>query len=188
MVSTIKFSQFANANLNDNTNETVGLESGINIKGPKQNTWTVSTRPNTPFDGLSGYNTDLEQWEFWQQSSLSWIQFSTDNSGIDWVEVNSASIAAQPNMGFITTRTSTPVQILLPATFSYGDRILVMGSGSGGWSVVANAAQTIQFGSVSTIAAGAVNSDIQFSNLELKGMLPSSAWTVWSINSNPTYV
>jgi hypothetical protein len=188
MVSTIKFSQFQAGNPADNTQTQVGVASGVNVISPRQNTWTTATRPASPFDGLMGYNTTLELWEYWQQSTLSWQQFITDNNGISWVETNSASIAAQPNMGFITTRTSTPVQILLPATFTYGDRILVMGSGSGGWSVVANAGQNIQFGSYSTMTAGSINSDIQHSNLELKGMAPSVSWTVWSINSNPTYI
>jgi hypothetical protein len=77
MTNYIKFSQFSEANLNDSTTETVGIASGVNIKTPKVITWTTATRPTPPFDGLLGFNTDTQQYEFWDSSSSAWVQLAS---------------------------------------------------------------------------------------------------------------
>ena len=188
-ISTIKMSGFAEADLNNQTNTIVGItdpSGGSNIKTPQIRSWTTSTRPTMPFDGLSGYNTTLEMWEYYQSSTGLWVQFANSGSGLAWTVVTAASIAAVINTGYVTNRSSTPVQVELPATFSVGDRIQVMGLGSAGWNVVCNAGQTAVFGSSTTSTAGGINSDIQYSNLELKGLVADTTWSVWLTNSNPT--
>ncbi len=77
MVNTKKFSEFANADLSDSSNELVGIGSGQNIKSPKVVLWTTATRPSSPFDGLLGFNTDLEQYEFWSSSLNDWVQLAS---------------------------------------------------------------------------------------------------------------
>ena len=191
MVSVIKFSQFTPSDPENPTNTVVGItdpSGGVNIKGPSTVQWTTATRPTMPYDGLMGYNTTTEAWEYYQGSTGLWLQFSTSTSGENWTVITAASINAEVNEGYIANRTSTPVQIVLPATFDEGDRILVMGMGTGGWSVVCNTGQKIVFGSLATSIDGAINSDIQYSNIEIKGMLPSTVWTMWSINSNPQII
>lgn len=93
MVNTIKFSQFSEAALTDATTETVGIASGVNIKTPKVVTWTTSSRPLTPFDGLLGFNTDLQQYEFWDSISNTWIQLASD------VDLTSTFILETPDLG-----------------------------------------------------------------------------------------
>lgn len=105
-----------------------------------------------------------------------------------WQTITAASYQAVSGNGLVTNRSSTPVQIELPATFNVGDEIGVMGLGAGGWSLVANSGQTIKFGSITTSVAGAINSDIQYANIFLRGLVANTTWTVELTNSNPTYL
>lgn len=188
MVSTIKFSEFAAANVDDSGNTLVGLSGGLNSKGSTVNRWTSAARPPAPFDGLSGYNLDLKQWEFWNAAEMEWIQFATSTTGFNWSIVATPTVTAGVNAGIIANRSATPVQILLPALFEIGDLIIVMGMGAGGFNVVANAGQNILFGSVSSSVDGSINSDITNSVLELRGLVPNTTWLITSTNSNPFYV
>ncbi len=189
MVSTVKFSNFATRNPNNPTNSTVGLGSGVNVIGQLTPIWTTSTRPATPYDGLEGYNSTIGQWEFWSNMAGQWLQFADNGTGfINWATVTASSIPASPNSGFVTNRSSTPVQITLPATFLIGQEVLVMGLGSGGWSLVCNTGQNIIFGSLSTSVDGAINSDIQNSIIFVRGLVANTTWSVTNCNSNPTLI
>lgn len=188
MVSTIKFSEFADANIDDDGNTLVGLSGGTNSKGKTVNRWTSATRPIAPFDGLSGYNLDLHEWEYWNDFELEWIQFATNTTGFNWSVVTAPSVTADTNAGIITNRAATPVQILLPAFFDIGDQVIVMGLGAGGWNLVCNTGQTILFGSVATSVDGSINSDITNSVIEVRGLVPDTTWLVVSTNSNPIYL
>lgn len=189
MVSTIKFSEFAAANVDDDGNTLVGLSGGLNAKGATVNRWTSANRPIAPFDGLSGYNLDLGQWEFWNATQMEWLQFSTSSSGgFTWSVITAPNIIADTNSGLITDRSATPVQILLPAVFQIGDLIIIMGLGAGGWNLVANSGQNILFGDVSSSVDGAINSDITNSVISVRGLVPNTTWLVNSTNSNPFYV
>lgn len=191
MVNTLKFSEFATADPENPTNTMAGISAptgGINVKSPFVLKWTTAGRPASPFDGLMGFNSTIDEWEFFQASTGEWKQFATTSSGINWTVVTDAAVNAVVNEGYVTNRAATPVQLLLPATFNIGDRILVMGFGAGGWSIVANTGQTIVFGSVSSSVEGSISSDIQYSNIELKGLATDTTWSVWSINSNPTII
>lgn len=83
MTNFIKFSQFVVSAQGDSTTEVVGLASGANIRTPKTTTWTTATRPGTvlnpvpPYDGLLGFNTTLEQYEFWSATLSLWIQLAS---------------------------------------------------------------------------------------------------------------
>lgn len=188
MVSTIKFSEFADANIDDDGNTLVGLSGGLNSKGSTVNRWTSAGRPIAPFDGLSGYNLDLHKWEYWDASELEWIQFAVSNTGFNWSIVTTPTVTASVNAGIIANRTATPVQILLPALFEIGDQVIIMGLGAGGWDLVANAGQVILFGSVSTSVDGSINSDITNAVISVRGLVPDSTWLVTNTNSNPQYV
>lgn len=81
MTNTIKFSQFVTASLNQQSATVVGVENGVNYKSQRFLVWTIATRPATPFNGLLGFNTDLQQYEYWDAVALAWIQLSIE--GID---------------------------------------------------------------------------------------------------------
>src|SRR5690349_13941160 len=73
MVNTIKFSQFSSGILTDSTNQVVGLGTGGNVRFPSTITWTTGTRPAPPYNGLLGFNTTTEQYEYWNAISSMWI-------------------------------------------------------------------------------------------------------------------
>lgn len=82
MVSTIKFSQFANANLSNTTNQIVGVSSpsgGTNFQLSFPLIWTTAGRPSLPSNGLIGYNSDLSQYEYW--NGLAWVQLAAGGTG-----------------------------------------------------------------------------------------------------------
>jgi len=106
----------------------------------------------------------------------------------NWLTVSAASILVDGGQGIVANRSSTPVQVELPATFDVGDEIAVLGEGTGGWSLVANTGQTIKFGSVSTSTAGSISSDITNANIFIRGLVANTTWTVTVVNSNPTYL
>lgn len=124
MVSTVKFSAFAAANLNDNTNQLVGIGGGVNIRADKVTTWTTAGRPTPPFNGLSGYNTTLSQWEYYNSVTSMWIQFANNaisNATYILQTVNSLLPNAQALGALATgilksTTTSGVVSISAPLT------------------------------------------------------------------------
>lgn len=77
--NTIKFSEFAAANLATSTNKVVGWASGVNFQTPVVNTWATSARPTPPYVGLIGFNTDLNQYEYWD--GAAWVQLAAGGSG-----------------------------------------------------------------------------------------------------------
>lgn len=79
MVNTVKFSEFATAPLTNANNEVVGLESGVNVQSVRFLNWTTAGRPATPFNGLLGINTTLQQYEFWDAVANTWTQLSDTN-------------------------------------------------------------------------------------------------------------
>lgn len=81
MVSTIKFSQFGNINLNNSTNFGVGYGAGANYQVPATIIWTTAGRPTTPVNGQLGFNTNLDQYEYWSQLSLQWIAVAGGDTG-----------------------------------------------------------------------------------------------------------
>jgi hypothetical protein len=121
-------------------------------------------------------------------SAINWNEWNFAPQELIWSDITAASVNAAINNGYIADRSATPVQILLPANFNIGDTVIVMGKGTGGWSLVANTGQNIQFGSVSTSTDGAINSDIQYGNIQVRGLIPNLTWEVVSVLGNPTYV
>lgn len=116
-------------------------------------------------------------------------QTGTGGGGItNWQTITAASIGVEGGDGIVANRSSTPVQVELPTTFDVGDEVGIMGAGSGGWVLVANAGQTIKFGSISTMTAGSISSDITNANIFVRGLVANTTWTVVTTNSNPTYI
>lgn len=82
MVTTVKFSEFAQGVLSNPTNSMVGVSSssgGANIQVPFPLTWNNANRPITPVPGTFGYNSSLSQLEFW--NGVSWVQLAAGGSG-----------------------------------------------------------------------------------------------------------
>lgn len=121
MVNTKKFSEFSVALQNNSDQEVVGLEAGVNIRSDRFLTWTTAGRPASPFNGLLGFNTTLQQYEFWDSVALAWTQLedSGDISGLlallaSHAVGEGASLIGLQNQSGVTNKT---VQDLANATF-----------------------------------------------------------------------
>jgi hypothetical protein len=190
VVNTIKFSQFQNANPNDPSVTGVGLGSGNNVIYPKQFSWAVATRPATPYNGLLGYNTDLDQYEYWDSVVSQWVQLLTTVSPRilpTWSSVTAPSIAGATFNGYVTNNSSGTVNILLPAIADLGDPIFVRGL-SGGWILTANIGQVIVFGNQQSSAGGSIASTLPNDNVTIECLVPNSKWTVASSIGNITII
>lgn len=101
MVNTIKFSQFASANLSNTTNTGVGTNSptgGSNIQYSFPQTWTTVTRPTPGSNPLLGYNSTLGQYEYW--NGLQWLQIAAGGVG-------TISIGAQNQLAYYAANGTT---------------------------------------------------------------------------------
>jgi hypothetical protein len=65
-----------------------------------------------------------------------------------WVTVSNLSEQILPNMGYITTNTTTAVTLTLPSLPGVGDVYKVAGVGAGGWKIAQNANQMIAAGNL----------------------------------------
>lgn len=122
-------------------------------------------------------------------TDILWSEFNIAPNQLTWTDITTVSVNAAINNGYIADRASTPVQVLLPANFNIGDTVIVMGKGAAGWSLVANTGQVIQFGSVSTnlLGSGSIDSDIQYGNIQVRGLIQDTVWEVTSVFGNPTF-
>lgn len=78
-VLTKKFSEFAAASLTDSSNMVVGYGLGGNFQASKVTSWTTAGRPSPAFDGLLGYNTDEEEYEFYNATLAAWVSVSASS-------------------------------------------------------------------------------------------------------------
>lgn len=116
----------------------------------------------------------------------------TSPSGLVWAEVNDATKTLAVSHGYLTTRATTPVVFLLPATAIVGQIVAVVGStGTGGWSITQGTDQYIKFGSsVGTTAStgGSISSTNQYDTIELICNVTNLGWVVRNAVGNLTIV
>ena len=87
------------------------------------------------------------------------ITINAIGGGLSWSTVTAATATPSVNTGIVANHAATACVITLPATAALGSIIAVQGlGGSGGFTLTANTAQTIQFGNVSTSSAGSLSS------------------------------
>lgn len=189
MVSTVKFSQFADANLNTATNMLVGISSspgGINVKSPFVNRWTTAGRPASPYNGLLGFNTDLKEYEFWDATILMWVQLSSNTTNLIWNNITGTSATMVVDNGYVTNNVGQ-VTLTLPALATFGDSLRVAGFGAGGFQIVFNAGQNVVFGNrVATTTTGTIVSTNQYDQLELLCVADNTTFIVLSSLGNLT--
>jgi hypothetical protein len=102
-----------------------------------------------------------------------------------WVEVTGTSQSAAVGFGYIANNAGL-VTITLPANFAVGDVIRVAGLGAGGWTLVANTGDIINFGSSATSAAGSLSSTNRYDAVEVLGAATNTTWVVLSSIGNLT--
>lgn len=133
MVQTVKFSDFTTIVKISTTNFLVGASAptgGVNVKSPLFFTWTTATRPSPPYNGLNGYNTDLDDYEFWNGSfwishgSLVEVDTGTGLTGGPITSIGTISFApinAQSLWANLTGSTAVPTNVSLAALTKVDD-------------------------------------------------------------------
>jgi hypothetical protein len=96
--------------------------------------------------------------------------------GLAWSEITGATQTAAVNSGYICNRGSL-ITITLPATAAQGSIVHVVGKGAGGWSLVANTGQTIQFGDQATSTAGSVSSTDAHDAFQVICITADTSWS-----------
>lgn len=190
MVQTIKFSEFADADLNLVQNQLVGFGDGVNIREPVRVAWTTATRPATPYDGLLGYNTDLTNYEYWDNTLLEWVTIATtiSPSNLNWNLITSLSATMDAQNGYVTNNAGQVV-LTLPSAIDFGEIMAISGLGSGGWKLIFNAGQNAILGNtVSTTTTGSLASTNQFDQIELLCVVENTTFTVRNVIGNITII
>lgn len=117
------------------------------------------------------------------------ITIAVVDQGFTWNNITGTSANMVKENGYEANNAGL-VTLTLPTTASstFGDRIAVMGLGSGGWKIAQLAGQQIQFGSSATTVGvgGSLSSNSQWSNLEIVYSTTSGLWIVMSSIGNIT--
>lgn len=106
---------------------------------------------------------------------------STANAGggLTWNVISNTTQTASVNNGYIANNASL-VTITLPANFAVGDIVRISGLGAGGWSLMANTGDVINFGIFATSAGGSLSSTNRYDVVEVLGVIANTTWIVLS--------
>lgn len=186
MVSTIKFSEFANGGDLSNSKITVGLSSLPGANTYFNNPWTflapgtTGDRP-TPDPSMYGrlrFNTSTQEYEFYNSISMAW-EVLVPTSQFSWQIVTTTPFQMLPNMGYITNSASL-IELILPVTSSATQEIAVVGQGVGGWRITQGAGQHVHIGHTETTTGvtGSIESENQYDALRLICITDNLEWTL----------
>lgn len=189
MISTIKFSEFLNAGDLDNSDTTVGISASTNAKF--NNPWvflppgTTATRPVSPIVGQLRFNTDLVEYEYWDD--VQWIQLAENaNNSDEWQNITASTFPLVEGHAYLANN-AAGVTFTLPLVASIGKQIKIAGVVSqGGWTIAQNAGQYIYIDNTSTTVGvgGLLQSAHPTQSISLVCMVPNMAWLAFAIVGN----
>ncbi len=106
-----------------------------------------------------------------------------------WTEITDATHQMVVDNGYIANR-GTAITFTLPATAAVGDRVAIVGQGSGGWIIAQNADQTIHFnsGDTTTGVGGSLASTVRYNTVEIICTVADTDWVVRNASGNLTIV
>ena len=105
-----------------------------------------------------------------------------------WVDQTTTSVTLAPSTSYVADNAGL-VTFTLPATAAFGDTYRIVGKGAGGWTLVENALQSVQFGSITTtIATGSLSSSNSGDCIEIVCITANTTFAVISSIGNITYV
>ena len=96
-------------------------------------------------------------------------------------------VTAVGGHGYIADNGASQTVVNLPAVAAVGDTFAVLGKGSGGWSLVAHAGQTIEFGAVATTSGGSLTSSLEYDAVMIVCITANTTYAVVSAIGNLTY-
>ena len=114
---------------------------------------------------------------------------ATGTPAFMWTNVTGATQTLVSNNGYLANRSSL-ITFTLPATSTMGDEIIILGYGSGGWTIAQNSGQTIQVGAITSTsgAGGSVSSTGQTDCITLRCAVANDVWIAESFVGNLTIV
>ena len=108
--------------------------------------------------------------------------------GFVWNQVSGTSQSMFSGNGYENTNSGLTT-FTLPATSSFGDEIAILGSGSGGWTLIQNSGQSIVLGSsTTTTTTGSLSSTNAHDTIYLVCISANTKWQVTSVIGNLTVV
>jgi len=114
-------------------------------------------------------------------------QITGFNTGITWNNSITSQTAAVNN-GYVSTA-STLSTITLPSSVAFGSVFEVTGLGTGGWKIVYNSGQYINFGNITTTTtSGSLASSSTFDSVRLVCVSANTVFNVVSSIGNITYI
>jgi hypothetical protein len=96
-----------------------------------------------------------------------------------FLTVSGATQAASVNTGYVITNASGTT-VTLPATAAVGQRVYIVGGGSGPWILAANSGQTIKFLGATTATAGTAASTNNYDSCQVACTVANTTWSVMS--------
>ena len=108
---------------------------------------------------------------------------------LTWSEVTGTSQAMAIENAYIANNAGL-VTCTLPASAAIGDRVAVVGKGTGLFAIAQNAGQTVHFDGVSTTtgAGGSITAQVRYDCLELVCITANTDWVVRCSVGNFTIV
>ncbi len=106
-------------------------------------------------------------------------------TGLTWNNVTGITQAAAVNNGYIANNADL-VAITLPSTAAVGDIMRIVGAGAGGWQLLQNASQQINFGATSTTSgiAGYLASSQRYNAVEIICITANTTFVVIGSQGN----
>jgi hypothetical protein len=189
MVNTVKFSQFQSEALAAG-DVVVGLQSLVNTQFPAplfnltdgQIIIGSSIGPPLAENITAGMNIEII-------NGHNSIEISaTGLAGFTNYHVTTTS-AAMTSFGSYITDNASLVTLALPATSAYGDLIIVVGKGAGGWLISQGTSQQVFIGAIHSTAgtSGSIASTNNRDCIILMCTNPDLEWTGFGIQGNINY-
>lgn len=112
------------------------------------------------------------------------ITIATQGGGFSWTDTTGSTQTIAVNHAYVSDDGASLVTFTLPATAALGDRFMIQGKGSGGWTIAQNASQAIHLGSsvTTTGATGSLASTNAFDAISCV-CITAGASTIWSTSS-----
>jgi hypothetical protein len=116
------------------------------------------------------------------------ITINGSGLGMTWTVVTGTSQAMAVNNGYFSNNAGT-VTFTLPSTAAVGSVLSVSGLGAGGWTIVENTGQNINFGSIATTTtSGSLSSSNKGDCVTMVCSVANTTFNVISSIGNITYV
>jgi hypothetical protein len=125
--------------------------------------------------------------QFLQSQGTGEPVWTTIPGATSWSTVTASTQAAAVNSGYVINYVSGQCVVTLPLTAAIGSKVSIRGLSSGGWSLVANTGQTIQFGNVSSTTAGSWTSALGSDTCDVECIVANTTWALTNcVSTGPT--